>query len=352
MLVSNRFSLMFGRAGNATSTNPNAIQRCIDPPGVFRMTRGQFVVGAATVTTTALEEQSRASGQTPTSLRIASAADEDILGVLYGVQAGVFKGAGLDVDVQQMRSGSAVIAAVVGGSLDVGKSSIISLLAAHERGIPIVLIASAANYNAAAPTIATIVGVDAPIHIPRDLDGKTISVSSLNDQFQMATENWVDLNGGDSKTLKFVELPVAAAAAAIAAGRVDAATIATPSLAEAVASGQTRILGRPLDAIGRLWINAGFFTTVDFASRNRDLIMRFRRTLYQAAGFVNTHASETAPLLAQFTGIPVTVIQHMQRETLGTSMEAKLLEPLIAPAVKYGLLQEAFDVRTMLFEPA
>ena len=289
------------------------------------------------------------SGQALTTLRVASAADEDILAALYGVQAGIFRRAGLDVQVQKANNGSAVVAGVIGGSLDIGKSSMVSLLEAHERGIPVAIVAPAANYNAAKPTIGMIVASNSSIRTARDLNGKTISVSSLNDQFQMANECWVDASGGDSKTLKFIELPTSAAPAAIADGRIDAATIATPSLAEALESGKSRILAHPLDAIGKLWTIASFFATTDFAAKNREVIARFRTALFEAARYVNAHPAETAATLATFTGIALPVIQNMPRTTLGTTVDAKLIEPLVAPAVKYGLLKTAFDPGAMIF---
>lgn len=315
------------------------------------MDRNRFLAGSAVLAATSFGGPALLAAQGLTTIRIASAPDEDILGALYGQQAGYFQKVGLTVDVQPANNGSAVAAAVVGGSIDIGKSSMISLLAAFQRGIPIVIIAPAANYNAAAPTIGMLVAKDSPIHDARDLNGKTLSVSSLNDQFQMANELWVDVNGGDSKTLKFVELPTSAAPDAVADGRVAASTIVMPNLARAVDSGKCRIVGRPFDAIGRLWTIAAYFTTRDYATKNRDLILRFRTALFQASAYVNAHPAETAQALATFTGTPLATVQHMTRTTLGTTMDAKLIEPLIAPAVKYGLLKQAFDPRTMIYDP-
>src|ERR1700736_5205920 len=63
-----------------------------------------------------------------------------------------FAKAGLDGKVQSIPNGAAITAAVVGGSIEVGFSNLLSLALAHERGIPITLIAPAGLYISKAPT--------------------------------------------------------------------------------------------------------------------------------------------------------------------------------------------------------
>src|SRR5471030_2513597 len=82
--------------------------------------RGFIALGSAFALTAA-----SAGAQTPaalTPLRVASAADEDILGTVWAMQHGIFAKNGLEVDLRPSNSGAAVAAAVVGGSIDIGKS--------------------------------------------------------------------------------------------------------------------------------------------------------------------------------------------------------------------------------------
>src|ERR1700686_3804549 len=70
-----------------------------------------------------------------TVLRLAAAPGDDITPILYGQSAGIFKSAGLEVQLQALGSGSATAAAVAGGAIDIGKSSITTLISAHARGV-------------------------------------------------------------------------------------------------------------------------------------------------------------------------------------------------------------------------
>src|ERR1700722_10337259 len=112
------------------------------------------------------------SAQTLPKVPVAASPDEDILGALWGAQSGIFRKYGLAVDVQRANSGSAVAAAVAGGSIDVGKSSPMSLLTAHARGLPFVFEAPASIYSSDAPYAALICAKDAPLRTGRDLNGK------------------------------------------------------------------------------------------------------------------------------------------------------------------------------------
>jgi NitT/TauT family transport system substrate-binding protein len=182
------------------------------------------------------------------------------------------------------------------------------------------------------------------------LNGKTLSASSLGDQNSIAMQAWIDQHGGDSKTVKFVELPSAAAPDALAAGRVDAATLGNPILTEALSSGKVKLFGRSFDAIAPHFIFAAYFCTTDYAAKNRDAILRFRRALYQSAAYADSHHSETVGVVAKFTGISPSVIASMTRTVAGTSLDPKLIQPLIDIAARYKVIAAPFDARTMIYQ--
>ncbi len=167
--------------------------------------------------------------QSLSKIRIAGSASGDIVVALWAQQSGIFARYGLDADIQRMNSGAAVVSAVVGGALDIGKGSLYNLILARAKGIPLVLEAAAATYDSSDPDAALVVAKDSPIRNARDLAGKTLAVASLGDFYTVMNLAWIDANGGDSTKVKFLELPGLATLDAISAGRVDAATIAIRS---------------------------------------------------------------------------------------------------------------------------
>jgi NitT/TauT family transport system substrate-binding protein len=282
------------------------------------------------------------------TLRFASAPDDDVTSFLHAQEAGIFKREGLDVAIQRSNSGSAVAAAVAGGSIDIGKSSVMSLISAHSRGLPFVLIAPAGLYTAAEPVVAMLIAKDAEIRTPRDLAGKTIAVPALGDLYSIANNSFVDAGGGDAKSVRYIEMPSAASPEAIISRRVDAATLTTPILVAALETGKLRVIGHPFDAISKRFIQAAWFTTRDFAAKNRDVIERFQRAIHESAVYVNAHHAETVNALAAFTGADPKLVARMPRATAGTVLDPVLVQPVIDAAVKYKAIAAAFDARTMV----
>lgn len=285
------------------------------------------------------------------TVRLASAPDDDVTPVLYAQKAGLFARAGLSVEVSRMNNGAAVTAAVAGGSIDIGKSSLVPLLAAHAHGLPFTLIAPAGVWATNAPVTATIVLKTSAIAAARDLAGKTVSSSSLKDLMTMSTQIWIDEHGGDSSAVRFVELPPPAVLTALADGRVDAATVGNPNLAQALASGKVRVLSHPEDAIAGRFLLAAWFANSDFIAKNRRVVDRFVGVLREAVAYTNAHHAETVPLVAAFTGIDPATVATMTRATGTLTLDPREIRPVIEVAVKYKIIDRAFDPQEFLLAP-
>jgi len=293
-----------------------------------------------------------AFAQTPPALqtiRLASAPDDDITPILYAQRAGLFRAALISVDLQRATSGSAVAAAVAAGAIDIGKSSIVPLINAHSRGFPFTLVAPSAIYRSSFATSGLIVPKDSPIRSARDLTGKTISVAGLQDLNWLGTNVWIDKNGGDSKAVHFLEVPGTSAAAALDSGRIDAATIVNPVLAQDLASGKYRMLGHVLNAVGKdRLLQSAWFTTDAYASSHHDVIEKFVGVLRQAALYANSHQDETVELLAQFSGMDPATIRSMPRAFAGTTLDPREAQPLIDAAARYKLIEKPFPAQEFI----
>lgn len=291
---------------------------------------------------------SQASGQLA-AVRLGTIPTDDVTPIVYAQKTGLFTRAGLDVEITKMGSGSAVTAGVVAGAFDIGKSSLTSLFEAYERGLPISLLAASTVYDSKAPYSGFIVAKDGPVHTGADLDNQLVSVAAIGDVGSLGIENWVDKTGGDAKTIKFVEIPSAASLAAIEQNRVAAAEANDPHYAAAIASGKARAL-TVFDALAPTFVLAAWFTTRDYSGRNPEIVRAWGRVFAQAAAYTNAHSSETAPMMAEFTGIPLDVIEHSVRSISGIVLRIAQIQPVLDAAVRYGQLKRAFPVREM-FDP-
>lgn len=192
------------------------------------------------------------------------------------------------------------------------------------------------------------VAKDSPIQTARDLNGKVLASASLGDLFTTVNAAWMDQNGGDSKTVKYLELPGSATADAIAAGRVDAGTLADPILSEAVRTGKCRVLGYPQDVVGKVSIATAYFCTADFAAKNVATLSRFRKALDESAAYAAAHKPDMIPIVAKYSGIDA---KNIVMPSLGHSSDLRdprLTQPTIDIAAKYKAIPQPFAIKEMI----
>jgi NitT/TauT family transport system substrate-binding protein len=290
-----------------------------------------------------------AAAQAPASVKVGSTLADDTVPVVVAQRNGYFARNGLDVQLMPATSGAAVTAAVLSGAYEFGKSSLVALLAAHLRGLPVTIIAADAVNDPRAPYGAICVAPDSAIATGKDFAGKTVAVPSLNDLNSIAISSWIDKHGGDSAAVKFVEIPNSASAIAVAEHRVDAAGIQQPALADAVATGKVKTLGYQYDAISPDFYITVFFTTTDYAAKHPEIVRGFARAIADAAAYQNTHHAETAPLAAELTKIPLPIVEKMTRVVIGTQLRAAEIQPMIDAAVKYKMIPRAFPARELIY---
>jgi len=290
-----------------------------------------------------------AAQPTLTVVRVAGVQTDDITPLVYAIKSGMFARAGLDVQSMPTNSGAATAAAVVSGSYDIGKSSLLSLMNAHLRNVPLVVIAAGVVHDTKSPFAKLVVASNAPYRTGKDFDGKTIAVSALNDLSTVSVDTWLEKNGGDARSVHFAELPVSAMLAAVEEHRVDAAFMLYPPLAEAMSSGKVRAVSVPYDAIAPFFVLSGWFTTADYATRHPDVIRSFVRVMYAAATYANRHPADTAPMMSDLTKVPMSIYATMPRVGAATSTNPRDWQPLIDAAAKYGVIPRSFPAKDFIW---
>jgi NitT/TauT family transport system substrate-binding protein len=291
------------------------------------------------------------SAQTPalTVIRLGGVPTDDLTPVIYAVNAGLYKKAGLDVQVIPTSSGTAATTAAVTGAYEMGKGSAVASFVAHLKNLPLVLAANGAIWNPAVPFNELLVASDSTVKTGADLNGKTIGVPALNDLNTLVVSAWVDKNGGDSKTLKFIEIPNTLAAPALIAHRVDADAVQAPELENAIAAGGVKSITEPYSAISTHFVFGVYFANKDWAQAHQQAMRDFARITYQAAAYTNSHHAETAALMSQFSKVPIEVFQKSARVEGATSSDPALLQPFIDAAAKYKLISSSVPARDMFF---
>jgi NitT/TauT family transport system substrate-binding protein len=284
-----------------------------------------------------------AHAQEMQTIRIGLAEGDDATPTLYAMKNGLFKKYGIDAQLTPVASGAAGLAALAGGSIDVTGTSLLPFLSARSKGLPLTIVAPLAAYSPDSVYAAILVKKEATYKTGRDLNGKTIASPALRDLNWVASMAWIDQNGGDSSTVKSIEVPASVIPAALEDGRIDAATVTTPRYVQAVNGGKVRVLGKSYEAIGKHFTFAAIVAQVDFAAKNPEAIARFGRAIRDATLYTNTHHDQTLALYAAFAKIDPKDIAGAPRAQSAQYVDAKDIQPMIDVAVKYGVLAKTIN---------
>jgi len=270
---------------------------------------------------------------------------------IYAAQAeGFLSRAGISAQVQSFTNGNTIAAAVIAGALDIGSINVLSVASAHEKGVPIKLIGSGSTYTTKAPTTEMLVTKASPLHNARDLAGKTVAVNVLKGIAHISAQGWIDKNGGDATSVKFVEVPFASMPAALKQGRVDAAVVAEPQLSGS--RGETRVLGKSYDGIADRWLIDGYAANESWIAANSDLVRRFAEAMRQAAIWANHHQDRTAEIVSKAMNVDPTVVRSMRRATFIEKTDLATVQPVIDAGARYGALEKSFPAADLFTREA
>jgi NitT/TauT family transport system substrate-binding protein len=285
------------------------------------------------------------------TLKIGTLTSDNTATVYYAQELGIFKKYGIDAQISAMQSGPAVAAAVIGGALDVGVANVATIAIAHTRGVAIKFLFPASIASETELTDQIMVAKDSPITNAAGMNGKTVGVNGLRDLQQLCAMSWVDKHGGDSKTLKFVEIPIPQMAAAIDTKRVDVGMPVEPFVTASLNAGVTKSLGNVLDGLALPYMIIGWLATDSWLQKNGDVAKRFIAAMKEAALWGNAHHKESAEIIGRIYKLDPTVLPKMNRATYGTALEARLLQPVLDGALKYGILPSPVAPADLMWTP-
>lgn len=281
-------------------------------------------------------------------VRILSVPSDGSKALLYAQQAGLFRKHGIDASILPMGSGAAIFAALLGGSADFGSGSLLPVFTAYAHNVPLRIVAPVSIYESTHADSVLLVQKNSPIRTARDLNGKTMGGDTPTDIFVAATRAWVDLHGGDGKSLHAIELKPAEQLAALEAGRIDATVLKAPYMTVGLQTGKLRVLGQPLDAIAPRFLLSAWVATVDYIAKNPDIVAGFVAACVESARYTNAHEDETLDMVAKFSGQDPALLKNGVRSITGESITLADVQKPLDFAYKYGIVDKDFDASAVL----
>jgi NitT/TauT family transport system substrate-binding protein len=316
------------------------------------MHRSAFLTFSAALGAAAAIPQRIGAQAAPLPLRVAATANDTFSSAYYALDEGFFSRNGLVVDLQTMQNGAAIAAGIVGGAVDIGVATPVTLAIANLRGLPFVILAAGSLSSSKNPALVLCVKKTSSIKAPKDLVGKTIALNGLGVGLDLALDAWLANGGADPKSVKFVEVRFSEMGAALDRGTVDAAEFTEPALTVALKQNNIQIIGDVDAAVAPQFLNSCWFTTRQWADAHPEQVKRFVRAIYDTQRWANGHGNETAAILSKYSNMDVALIRVMRRSPWADQLRASDVQPFLDVAAKYGGLARPVDATSLFYQSA
>lgn len=245
-----------------------------------------------------------------TKIQVGCTATTDCASAMVGVDEGIFRKHGLDVEMTPIAINSNIPAAILSNSIQIGGPTSTVFLQAADGGLDLVAIAGATVMNPTSNTaITAFVRNGITINEPKDFVGKKVGAPGLNAFLHVLFVKWLVEKGVDPKRVNFVEVTFPTMADIIKSGGVDAVLTAEPFV--------TRMTNAALGSVGARYANdlartdpiIFYAASREWAEKNAAAVKKFREAIAEAAVIVNGDREKASAAIAKFTKQPLDLVK-------------------------------------------
>jgi NitT/TauT family transport system substrate-binding protein len=273
----------------------------------------------------------------------------DVAPAYLGIDKGFFREEGLDVELQPIEGGAAVIPAVAKGDIQFAFGNAVSLAFAQQRGIDFQYVTEGVQGGSGSKdsTNGLIVHKDSDIRSPQDLAGKTFAVNALNSLGEVTIKTALEKEGVDVSGLEFVEVPFPDMIPALERGQFDVAWATEPFISAALAAGHRKVLDPMVATHPRLTL-AAYFASTEFIEENPEAVAAFERAMNRSLDYAGAHEAEAREAIKRNTEIPPEVVDSMPLPHWTSELNAESIRVLLEQCEKYGYFDDEIDVEAIL----
>lgn len=268
-----------------------------------------------------------------------------------GVDQGIFKKHGLDVEISSFGGDAKMMQALAADGIDIALGGG-PAFAAIAKGNPMKAVAALAN---APNTILLMVAKDSPIKSIDDLKGKTVSVSTAGSLTFWLTMQLSRQQGWGNDGIKIAPLGAASAqVAALKTKQVDGVTTDSVTVYQTAESGAARVLVKFGDRVPDFHVHV-IYASNKLIESNPEALKAFLAGWMETIRFMKEHRDQAIDIAAKRTGVSKTVATEGYDDTMPIfsttgHFEPKALDVLATSFVETKLLPAKPDMSKLLTE--
>jgi len=285
------------------------------------------------------------SGST-TNIKVGTAPTMSGVSFYLAAQNGTFARNHLSATPQVMTSGAQAIPLLLNGQVQFTVADAVGAIKAVSQKIPLEIVAQGpiVSPDPTKDNAGLVVGPG--IANVQDLAGKTIAVNALASFSQLAAEKSIDLAGGDSSKVKYVELPIPQMAAAVKAGTVAGAAISEPFLSQGKADGLKDLT--PI--LNKVFPNAPmlvYLASASYASSHPQVIKEFAASIAAANTALGTNPATLKSVAGSVAKVTSAQLDTMILPTyVPTPVSLDALKTVMDVMVEYKVLKAPIDLQS------
>jgi len=268
-----------------------------------------------------------------------------------GIEAGIFKRHGIDVEVSSFSGGPRVQQAIAADSIDIGLGSGPELALAA-KGAPEIGVAAMADapYSVLLATLK-----DSPIKSAADLKGKTISISSKGSLTDWLARELSRLQGWGPDGFKTAPLgSTSAQMAALKTNQIDGMIVEANAGYRMEEDGTGRVVVQFGDLIKTFHIYV-IYARKAFAAQNPDAVRNFLAGWFETVAYMKQHRAETIAIVQKSANVSPTLAARDYDELSGMfnptgRFDPKALAVLSRSFVEMGMLPAEPDIKALVSE--
>ncbi len=229
-----------------------------------------------------------------------------------GVDTGIFKKHGIDVEISSFAGDAKEMQALTAGSLDIalgGGPAIATIV----KGVPMQAVAAEAN---APNTILLVVLKDGPIQSVDDLKGRTVSVSTVGSLTYWLTQQLSRAQGWGDNGIKIAPLGSAETQiAALKTHQIDGVTTDGATVYKFAETGAAHILVKFGDRVKDFHVHV-IYASDSLISSNPETLKAFLAGWFETIAYMRDHRQETIDIAVKHTGVSPAVAAESYDDTV------------------------------------
>ena len=307
----------------------------------------KFMAGAAVVAAGLLAH----GAQAQTRIQVGCTATSDCASAMVGVDEGIFKRHGLDVEMVLIGINSNIPAAILSNSIQIGGPTSTVFLQAIDGGLDLVAVEGASIMNKTSnDAVAAFVRTGIEATEAKDFVGKKVGAPGLGAFLHVLFRKWLIEKGVDPKGVNFVEVTFPTMNDVLKSGAVDTVLTAEPFVTRMTAAGTGHVGARYAADLARTEPIILYAASRDWAEKNPDAIGNFRAGIAEAATIVNSDRDKASAAIAKFTKQPLELVKMSAPNYSEPMLKSEQLKWWIDVMKQQNMLQGKVDLDRLMLK--